>query len=262
MSKTVKTLIIILIIIFIGVFLFSGYKIYSTLHEYHVAEKQYDDLSSAYVKANSNTSASPTPTDEDEEIVFDDEISPVEVDFDALLEQCSDVAGWLYCPDTRINYPVTQTDDNMLYLHHLITGEYNASGTLFIECMCPPNFGADNTIIYGHHMNDGSMFASLESYKYQNYYDEHPVMYINTPTYNYRLDLFAGFTTESDSDVYAISFGSDEEYQQWLDEVISQSTFTTDVKVTPKDKIVTLSTCSYDYDDARYVVLGKLTYIH
>ena len=259
MKKPVKILFIVLCVIFIGVFIYSGYTLISKMHEYKVAENTYDSLSNQYVSTSPKPSAEVTVESEEE---LDPEVSPISVDFDSLKEQCEDIVGWIYCPDTVINYPVVQCDDNFYYLHRLINGNYNSSGTIFVECLCPKNFAADNTIIYGHHMNDGTMFAKLVDYSYQSFYDEHPVFYLSTPEKNYRVELFAGYVTEATSDTYQISFASDEDYQTYLNAMINQSKFKSDVDVKPGDKILTMSTCTYDYDDARFVVQGKLVPIH
>jgi sortase B len=88
------------------------------------------------------------------------------------------------------------------------------------------------------------------------------VFYLNTPDMNYRVELFAGYVTDMNSDTYSISFASAEDNQKWLDSVTSQSAFESAVAVKPGDKILTLSTCTYEYDDARFVVLGKMIPIH
>ena len=259
MKKPVKILFIVLCVIFIGVFIYSGYTLISKLHEYKVAEDTYDSLSNQYV------SSSPKPTvsmDADKEEILDPEVCPIEVDFDALKTQCEDIVGWIYCPDTVINYPIVQCDDNFYYLHRLINGNYNSSGSIFVECLCPKNFAAENTIIYGHHMNDGTMFAKLVEYTYQEYYDKHPTFYLLTPTRNYRVELFAGYVTEATSDTYQISFEDEDDYQIYLNSMIGQSKFKSNVEVSPKDRILTMSTCTYDYDDARFVVQGRLVPIH
>ncbi|MEI3102433.1 MAG: class B sortase [Oscillospiraceae bacterium] len=67
--------------------------------------------------------------------------------------------GWIYCPNTVINYPIAHTEDNFTYLDHLLSGEYNANGTIFVDCQDNPDFSGKNTRVYGHNMNDGSMFA-------------------------------------------------------------------------------------------------------
>ena len=91
------------------------------------------------------------------------------VDFESLRESGPDIIGWLNLPDTVINYPVTQTDDNEYYLHHLYDGTYNKVGCLFADYENKADFSDRNTIIYGHNMRDGSMFAVLNEYDEQSY---------------------------------------------------------------------------------------------
>ena len=267
MKKSVRILLVVLCVILACVFAYSAYQVYKTVFApggYYESNKNAQTVQQTYTKA----AASPTPTPEGavdavaETIVLDPEVSPIEVDFTALQQRNSDIVGWLYCPNTVINYPIVQTDDNMFYLHRDIDGNYSSYGTLFVECLCQKGFQDDNTIVYGHHMNDGKMLAKLVDYTYQSYYDEHPVLYLNTPDLNYRIELFAGFVTSMDSDIYTINFSSDVEYTEWLETCIAQSKFTSDVDVKAGDQLCTLSTCTYDYDDARFVVLGKMVPIH
>lgn len=185
------------------------------------------------------------------------EALPIIVDFEALQKINPDIVAWIYSPDTVINYPIVQGTDNAYYLHRLVNGQKNANGTLFMDCANSGKLAGENTIIYGHHMKNGSMFASLEKYKKQAYYEEHPVLYLLTPEKSYRLIVFAGFVTASDSDVYTLQFG-DAGRQDWIDRAKRQSDFQTDVQVGEDEPVVTLSTCDYTYEDARYVVLGVL----
>ena len=161
-----------------------------------------------------------------------------------------------------INYPVAQAEDNDKYLYNFIDGRYNGSGTLFFDYLCEPDLTSTNTVMYGHHMNDGSMLASLTKYSSQDYYNAHPVMYYNTPTANYRVELFSGYITDPGSVSYIVEFGGDYSYQDFLDEVRSLSEFESDVEVTTEDRIMTFSTCTYEYNNARFVLHGKLVEIH
>ena len=190
--------------------------------------------------------------------VLDNAFSPIVVDFEALTERNGDVCGWLYCPDTVISYPVVQAEDNSFYLHRDIDLNYSSYGTLFTETMSEKNFDNDNSIIYGHHMKDGGMFAGLVNYAKKSYYEKHPVFYLNTPEMNYRVEVFAAFLTDMYSDAYNNAFDSDEEMQTWLDIAKALSAIETDVEVSPGDRVLTLSTCTYEYDTARYVVMGKM----
>ena len=265
MKKSVKVLLIILCVIFLGIFGFSGYKLYSIMHEYKVAADTYNDLSNHYVSsaaASTPRPARPAAKGEEEEEVLDPEISPISVDFEGLMLASTDVIGWIYSPDTVINYPVVMAEDNYYYLHRYIDGDYNAGGSIFADCLCERDFSLKNTILYGHHMNDGSMFASLRNYHQEGYYENHKVMYLNTPKRNYRIEIFAGYITDADSDSYNVAFASEEEFTAWVEKRVSQSDFTTTVEVQPTDRIITLSTCSYEYYDARYVIQGRLVPIH
>ena len=173
-----------------------------------------------------------------------------------------DAIGWIYGPNTPIDYGIVEAKDNDYYLHRFYDGSYSAGGSLFADCNGARDFSDQNTIIYGHHMNDGTKFASIMGYREVGYYEKHPVLYISTPSMNYRVEVFSAYLTDADSDTYTFRFDNSSSYAAWLQRMLKQSDFKTDVKLTTNDRVVTLSTCSYEYTDARYVVLGKLVPIH
>lgn len=270
MNKAIRAILIVAIAVFLCIFLYSGYRLLSTLHEYKEADRYYDSQVSQYASFHedaapqagsaqgSNTAYTPGAAGAEDPLVALQEISPRVIDFPALIASCPDVKGWLYSPDTVIDYPVVQGKDNDYYLHRFMDGSYNPNGTLFIDFRCAGDFSSPHTLIYGHHMQNGSMFASLEGYRQQAYYDEHPIMYLNTPEGNFRIDLFSAFVTFPDSRVYTVAFENEIEFEQWYSLMKSYSDFQCSIELTPQDQIVTFSTCVYDFDDARYVVLGKL----
>jgi len=181
-----------------------------------------------------------------------------EINFKALQAVNPDVIGWIYSPDTTINYPVVQGDDNAYYLKHLADGTENRNGCPFLDIQNKPDFTDDNSIIYGHHMQNGTMFASISWYEDQSYYDEHPVMYLMTPRAAYRIELFSGHITTMDSSAYMQSFGSIREHTDWLKEVTGKSDFRANLEISAYDRVITLSTCAYRFENARYVLHGKL----
>lgn len=185
------------------------------------------------------------------------ETAPIEVDFEVLWETNEDVVGWIYCEDTPINFPVVQAEDNDYYLRRLIDGTWNSSGTLFADYRNAADFSDSNTIIYGHNMKNKGMFGTLSNYKEQSYYDEHPLMWLLTPDGNYKVELIAGYVTSSTSEIYSIG-QPEEEVLALAEQSIEKSTFISDVQVLQGDRFVTLSTCSYEYDNARYVLIGRL----
>lgn len=105
-------------------------------------------------------------------------------------------------------------------------------------------------------MKNGTMFSSLTKYKSQSYYDEHPVLYLYTPEGAYKIELIAGFVSKPTGEVY----NTNQTYEQVL-EYCSHSTFCSPITPRDDEKYITLSTCSYEYENARYVVIGKLNMI-
>ncbi|MBQ0098808.1 MAG: class B sortase [Oscillospiraceae bacterium] len=241
MRKAIRIIIAVIASVLIA---FSAYKLITIYLDYKKGTDTYNEVASTVVTFTN-------------EISTDDTDLPITVDFDELKKINPDVIGWLYCKDTQINYPVVQTDNNEYYLHNMINGEYNFAGTLFVDYRCEKDFAGLNTIIYGHNMKNGSMFGDLPKYKAQDYYDAHPTMLLLTPDKTYKVELLSGQVTASDSDAYDI-ISKREDLTKYLENAVSQSFFKTDSSVDDAEKIITLSTCSYEYENARFVVIGKL----
>ena len=146
----------------------------------------------------------------------------------------------------------TAEEGGEYYLYRDIDGSSNKNGTVFLDWRCSSTFTSQNNLVYGHNMKTGRMFAPIVKYRDQSFYDAHPYMYLYTPNQLYKVNLFAGMVTPGDSTVYNYSLTSD-----YIKECISSSTFKSSVG-TPTGNILTLSTCAYDYDNARYVVMGEL----
>ncbi len=253
MRKYIKYL---LLVVFAGIFLFSAYKLWSIFSEYRASENYYSGMQSSFVVEKDNTQGGTSQqTSGTTELP---NTAPVEIDFDALKAVNDDVVGWLYCEDTVINYPIVQGDDNAYYLHRLLDGSYNSGGTLFLDYRNAGGFLDGNAVVYGHNMKDGSMFGSFMKYKEESYYDEHPVMYLLTPEADYRIELFSGYVTDYKSEAYTKTFESDEEIIEFIENSRVDSTFESDVEPSIDDMFITLSTCSYEFDNARYVLVGRL----
>lgn len=255
----ISVLLWLLLIAFLGVFIYSGYRIFSYYSERNAASNSYNDLMDKYQapaptepskSTESNDPEAPTMPTEDPGI-------PPHVDAAGIAAEYEDFTGWLYCPDTVIDYPVVQGENNAYYLHRLIDGTYNYNGCLFIDYRCEPDLAGRNTIIYGHNMRSGIMFGTLQKYKKADYYAEHPVLYLQTPESTYTLEVFAAYTTTHDSRAYQ-HFEDDIDYMDYIEYAKSKSKFDCDVKILPDDRIVTLSTCAYEFDNARFVVVCKL----
>lgn len=249
-----------LILLCLVAFITSIFMIASHMKEYADGADAYDRLTHyvSFPKATSPQHAEgaiATSAPAGEEEVY---LSEPSVAFDALAQVNSDIVAWIICEDTRINYPVVQGKDNSYYLTHLINGESNKVGCLFVDINNSPGFVDDNTIIYGHNMKDKSMFATLMEYKKQTFYDAHPTMQLLTPEGNYTIVLFAGYVADIQDSCWNLWYSDDAAFAQWLADAKQHSTFQSAVTVSTTDRFITLSTCTYEFDNARYVLIGKL----
>lgn len=176
------------------------------------------------------------------------------IDFDELAKVNSDIVAWIYLEDSKINYPVVQGSDNDTYLKTKFDGSYGGAGTIFADYRINQPFEEFYTMLYGHHMRDGSMFAVLKHYKDSDYVKKHGRLEVITPTAKYHMDVVGFIQCKDDSDLYVMNQSA-----TTYDKLIRSSLkYGTDVEWTTDDKLVLLSTCAYDYDNARYILVGKL----
>lgn len=190
----------------------------------------------------------PTPTPE---------LAPIKVDFEKLSKENKDIIAWIFCQDTPINYAVVyRNDDNEYYLNHLLNGEYNEKGTIFVDKRNKTPFEEWNTILYGHNMKDGSMFGCIDEYGEQKFYEAHPVMYLITPEKDYKIEICSSFLTglESTSFEFPRTQGNP---LKTIDDITRYSYIETGIIPTEEDRLVSFSTC-YESLQQRYVVIGIL----
>lgn len=181
-----------------------------------------------------------------------------DMDFSALQEVNGDVLGWILIPGTRISYPLVQGADNQYYLTHTWKKWNSVVGSVFLEYSNSRDFSDFNTIVYGHRMNDGSMFAGLKYYKQKSYYKSHSTVYITDDGGARKYDIFAAYEVSTQGDTYRIGQKGDSAKQAYIDYCLAQSLYDTGVVPTVNDKIVTLSTCTGNGHATRWVVQARL----
>lgn len=227
----------IIMIILILIMVYCLYNIGKIVYEYYKGTQAYDII--AELAGVKDTFSS-------------------DLDFDALAKINPDIRAWIYSKDTPINYPVVQGKNNKKYLYQMFNEEWNGKGCIFVDYRCEKPFEQFNTIVYGHRMKDGSMFHSLIKYRDREYYEKHKKMILLTPKQNYDIEIFGVVTLESNSKMYRMDITEDRDKQEYIDWILKNTETKMDVEPTVSDNLVMLSTCTYEFDDARLVVYGRL----
>lgn len=177
---------------------------------------------------------------------------------DNLFEKNIDYRGWIKIDNTNINYPILQGQDNEEYLYKDINNEYIVSGSIFMNYL-NNGFDDQNTVLFGHNMKNGTMFANLKKYKEEDFFYNNNYIEIELSNGQYlKYKVFSVYITDINDNYTKTSFEDKDEYKEFLERIKNKSIYKSDISVNENDKIITLSTCSYEFNDARMVVHGKL----
>lgn len=256
-------------IIVLGV---CSFFIYDYFWSSHKTNQLYDDAKNLYHSMNDETSVAQTTVSEEAEEEHWEFLSGAR----ALWELNPETVGYISIPDTPIDYPVLQRRDpetgNTFYLDRDFNLDYSRAGAIFLDWrnsfdyvlggkLVEPN--SDNLIIYGHDMKKNEMFGSLKLYDTDHsYYGKHPLINLNSNYKTYTYKIFGLFLSDGSSDEFPyfnyINFNSSEEFYEYVNGVKIRSKILNDVDVKYGDKLLTLSTCSSIFSDARLVVVARL----
>src|SRR5690625_3846569 len=243
-KKTVSRLIT---IVCLGVFIFAAYGLIDIFIDYYQNRQLLSNVQDTfYDAASAETSSS-------------ESIRP---GFEELLKQNADVVGWITIDGTQIDYPVLQAEDNVHYLTRNYYHDESREGSIYLDYRNDIRSSDErNIVIYGHRMKDGSMFQHLTKFLDKDFFDAHRKIQFDTLYESYEAEIFAVYNTLTNFNYIQTDFDSNEEYGQFLSKIKNESKFETNVNVSEKDTIVTLSTCDYqlDKDEGRLVVQAKLT---
>lgn len=258
-----KKIHILLIVVFAVIFLFSAWQVFGIMKTYQEGRVSYSALDRFASLGDTKDSDGPAKSAEDAQTAQTDplEVPDIsawpQIDFDGLADINPDIVGWIYIDGTNINYPVVQGTDNDYYLKHLFDGTYNRSGCIFLDYRCDADFSDRHSIVYGHHMNNKTMFGGLMNYKDQTFYDEHTAALLVTPDAYYKIRFFSGYVSDDWGNAWDLD-RDDAEFTAWLKEIQEKSCFKTTYAPEPEDRIVTLSTCTYEFDNAKFVLHGYI----
>ena len=186
------------------------------------------------------------------------------IDFKDLQAQNPDIYGWITVPNTNVDYPLLQhpTDDNFYLEHDAYTKYYLFAGAIYSQASVNgKDFKDPNTLLYGHNMLNGSMFATLHRYESQSFLDENPYFYIYIPGHILKYEIFSAYEYDDRHIMYSFDFSNKNVFKEYLEMATNPNSIVVtkrDVKVTTDDTIVTLSTCTDYRPNNRYLVQGVL----
>lgn len=238
-SKGMLVLAILLLVVGLVTIGIAAYMYMNTQAEYEVGNQEYASLVEEAVEQDQ---VSGTPT----------------VDFAALTSQNPEIVGWVQIPDTPVNYPVAQHSDNDWYLEHTFLGQYNLAGSVFMDCRSSSALTDRVTVVYGHHLKNGAMFARVADYSDQAEFDTvREVYYVTADGTLHTLQPLCSLVVSGyDTDVLQFDFADDASFQAYVESLISRSSASVAGATSAGvSHIYILSTCSYATDNERTMLV-------
>ena len=276
MNKKQKLYIAILAVLLV-IFGISTVYVISYFSESHKQQEQFNDLADivANIQAQNSTDTTKETTGEPEEVTepsTDENGETVETteppkemlpEYAALYEMNPHTVGWIKIDGTVINYPVMQTPEHIdYYLKRNFNGEKSSRGCIYVREQCDVFEPSDNLTIYGHNMNDGSMFHSLQNYLHKSYWESNSLITFDTLYERHTYKIFAVFqTTATMGEGFSYHLFADAKDEEEFNEFVAtcKELAAYDTGITPEygDKLICLSTCEYTLLNGRLVVVAR-----
>ena len=240
---------------FAALFLFSGIMHYRQYADEKQSAEAFDNIA-ALVQNETPPADEPqeSETPQPEQTAFEK--------YAAVYEQNSDFVGWISIEGTNIDYPVMQTIDNPnYYLKHSFEKQYSDYGVPYVQENCDLGL-FDNCVIYGHHMNNGSMFADLCKYEREDFYQSHKTIRFDTLSGFGEYEVVAVFKTVAYSEqgfqyYHFVNADSAEDFDAFIAKCKELALYDTGISAEYGDRLITLSTCEYSRQNGRMVVVAK-----
>lgn len=240
-------LIILLVIVLIGL----GYIFYVVFNNY-IAKDDYNKIK--------ETAISQTET---QAMTGHKELAENPVDFSSLEEINDEIYAWIYVPGTNVDYPILQSkSSDYFYLDHDVYKNELFAGSIYTESCNLRDFSDRNTVVYGHNMADGSMFATLHRFEDKEFFDENKYIYVYLPGQKLTYEIVSAYNYDDRHIMNSFNFDDDKVFNQYIESVMNpRSTVCNvneNVKLDLESKLITLSTCLNSNDEGRYLVQGVL----
>ena len=229
------------------IFIFCGYKIVHKFYTDSRAEATYSELRELNEDNNSNSGQS-----EEQKEDLKENLSHINEDF----------KFWITVDNTDLEYPVLQSEDNDYYLKRDINKQTTSAGAIYLDYRDDVDY-SQNLILYGHNMKNGTMFAPIIKYKSEDFWKQNNKIRIYNGPYEYVYEVYAVCAVDADTfDYLYVDFETQEDFLSYVNKIKDKALYKTDMEISENDKIITLSTCSYEYKNGRTFVQGKLVEIN
>ena len=261
-----KPVLVILLVVLLGIFCFSGYQIYAYISDGIRSNEQYDQLADL-VNQNTHPTETTPPSPTEDPAPQPESSQPTDPtsieEYQAVYNLNSDTVGWIRIEGTKINYPVMQTPDNPdFYLKRDFNKEKSDWGAIYVREQCDVNKPSDNVTIYGHCMRDGSMFAQLHEYRDKTFWEEHKLIYFDTLEEYHVYEIFGVFVTSANvgegfSYHQMVDAKDEGDFDNFISNIRKLSLYDTGIVPKYGDKVICLSTSEYSMDNGRLVVAAR-----
>lgn len=238
--------------ILLGVLGYSVYRLISMNADYSAESKVHEALLRFKPEASADYPAAEPSKDPDTVVTepfLNEKIAELQ-------EEYPNAIGWITVPGTDVDYPFTQGPDNDYYLRRGLDGNYLYAGVPFLDYRCAPDFSDGNTIIYGHNLRNGTMFGTLESFKTQQFFQEHRTftVYLRDKTIEAEIIACVVFQANHAPFLYQVS-----PQENYLSDLSKLARCTADLSaIEDGARFITLSTCDYEAADGRTVLVGRI----
>lgn len=240
-------------VVSIIVLLFSLFQIFQYLMSMKKTKDLYRDLSGLYHSVQENDKGQ---KDDNIKTNGDNKVSAqkfASTRLQRLKEVNQDIIGWLTIPNTKIDYPVVLGENNDFYLDHDLFGNKERHGSIFMDYK--NDIQEDqNLIIYGHHMKDGTMFKDLVKYKEKDFYEENTSVFLDLGQGPMEYEIFSAYIVRAQEADLWLSFEDDKGFSEYFDSIKEKSLYPIDVSFKRNRKMLTLSTCTYEMNNARFII--------
>ncbi len=251
MARSQIVIIIVVIILLVGAGGGVGFYLYNSNQKTEVAKKKTKEADPDKIQNQYEKLKNTVAVDMDDPMLR-------KVDFAAAKAENSDIYAWIWIPGTNVDYPIlrSETEEDAYYINHTIDRSEGLPGTIYVEKYNAKDFSDPVTVVYGHNMKNGSMFADLHKYEDQDFFNNNPYIYIYLPDQTLKYRIFAAVTFDDRYLLGNYNFSYPEDFQRYLDELRSSidGHVNTEVNVTQNSGILTLSTCIGDAPSQRWMV--------